>query len=246
MDINSYKLVFEADFSQDGPLSSEDWLINVGEKWANNEQQAYTDSPSNVYIKDGALHLVALKEKYGIRDYTSGRITTYGKHSWQYGYFEVKAKLPKGKGSWPAIWMLPDSIQEGVGWPLCGEIDICEHIGRMQDSIWFSLHSQRHNHTRKDTKQYTIIKEFKNVSEEFHTYGCEWTPDYIEYYIDGEAVCLFRKDDDKEDQSFESWPFDQPFHLILNIAVGGGLGGEIDEEALPYRMDIESVRVYQK
>lgn len=246
MNIQDYKLVFEVDMSKDGRLDEKDWTYDVGEKWANNEQQAYTDNLTNVRIEEGMLHINALKEEYGIRHYTSGRVTTYGKHSWQYGYFEIKAKLPLGKGSWPAIWMLPDSIHNGIKWPDCGEIDIMEHVGRMQDQILFSLHSGRHNHTRKDTIQYTKIEKIENVSTEFHTYGIEWTPDYIEYFVDGISTCVFRKDDDKEDQSFDSWPFDQPFHLILNIAVGGGLGGEIDDAALPYHMDIASVKVYQK
>ena len=121
-----------------------------------------------------------------------------------------------------------------------------EHIGRQQDKIWFSLHSGRHNHTRKDTKQYTIINEYENITTEFHTYGMEWTEDSIEFFVDGVSGCIFRKTDDAEDQTEYAWPFDQKFYLILNIAVGGGLGGEIDESALPYHMDVEYVRVYQK
>jgi len=241
-----YELVWEDKFDYEGRLKEEDWTYDVGERWANNEQQAYTDRLTNVYVKDGELHLVALKEKQGIREYTSGRVTTAGKHSWQYGYFEICAKLPKGRGSWPAIWMLPDSIRTGRRWPECGEIDIMEHIGRKENSIWFSLHSDRHNHTRKDTKQYTVIKEYENVCSEYHTYGMEWTKDYIEFFVDGESACVYRKSDDTEDQSEAAWPFDQPFYLILNIAVGGGLGGEIEDSALPYCMDFEHVRIYQR
>jgi beta-glucanase (GH16 family) len=241
-----YQLVWEDNFDYEGKLREEDWTYNVGERWANNEQQAYTDRLTNVYVKDGALHLVSLKEKQGIRDYTSGRVTTAGKHSWQYGYFEICAKLPTGRGSWPAIWMLPDSIGNGRHWPECGEIDIMEHIGRMEDKIWFSLHSDRHNHTRKDTKQYTVIKDYEKVCSEFHTYAIEWTEDAIEFFVDGESACIFRKSDDEEDQTQAAWPFDQPFHMILNIAVGGGLGGEIDESALPYHMEIKHVKIYQR
>lgn len=241
-----YKLVWEDNFDYEGTLREEDWKCEVGERWANNEQQAYTDRLTNVEVKNGILRLTSLKEQQGIREYTSGRVTTCGKHSWQYGYFEVRAKLPSGHGSWPAIWMLPDSIKQGVHWPKCGEIDIMEHIGRRQDKIWFSLHSERHNHTRQDTKQYTVIKDYENVSTEFHTYGMEWTKDSIEYFVDGEHACIFRRSDDTEDQTEVAWPFDQPFYLIMNIAVGGGLGGEIDEAALPYRMEVDYVRVYQK
>jgi len=241
-----YQLVWEENFEYEGALREADWNCAVGERWANNEQQAYTDRKTNVEVKDGRLHLRSLKEKQGIREYTSGRVNTYGKHSWQYGYFEIRAKLPKGFGSWPAIWMLPDSIHEGVPWPMCGEIDIMEHIGRKENKVWFSLHSERHNHTRKDTKQYTIIQDFENVCTEFHTYGMEWTEEYIDFYVDGERACGFRKDEDPEDRTEAAWPFDQPFYLILNIAVGGGLGGEIDEASLPYHMEVDYVRVYQK
>lgn len=246
MDLTNYTLVWEDNFEQHGGIDENKWTCEVGERWANNEQQAYTNHRSNVYVEDGKLHLVSLKEKQGIREYTSGRITTAGKQSWQYGYFEISAKLPSGFGSWPAIWMMPDSIRTGTPWPRCGEIDIMEHIGRKENKIWFSLHSERHNHTRKDTKQYTIINDYEAVCTAFHTYGMEWTPEYIEFFVDGESACIFRKSDDTEDQSPIAWPYDQPFFLIMNIAVGGGLGGEIDDAALPYRMDVDYVRVYQK
>ncbi len=241
-----YQLVWEDSFEYEGSLKQADWSCEVGERWANNEQQAYTDRQTNVCVKDGKLFLTARKEQQGIREYTSGRVTTAGKHSWQYGYFEIRAKLPSGHGSWPAIWMLPDSIKNGVRWPRCGEIDIMEHVGRMENKIWFSLHSERHNHTRKDTKQYTVIKDYEKVCTEFHTYGMEWTKDAIEFFVDGESACSYQKTDDTEDQSEAAWPFDQPFYLILNIAVGGGLGGEIDEASLPYQMEVDYVRVYQK
>ncbi len=227
-------------------VNAQDWSLEVGERWANNEQQAYTDSLDNVSVYGGQLHITAKKQTCGIRSYTSGRITTAGKHSWQYGYFEIRAKLPKGHGSWPAIWMMPDSCKHGNPWPHCGEIDIMEHIGRRENSIWFSLHSERHNHTRKDTKQYTTIREYQDVCSEFHTYGMEWTDGAIEFFVDGESACIYRKTDDAQDQTEAAWPYDQPFYLILNIAVGGGLGGEIHEEDLPYEMVVDYVRVYQK
>lgn len=240
-----YKLVWEDTF--DGTaLNRANWSCEVGEHWANNEEQAYTDSQNNVAVREGRLVLTARKEVCGIREYTSGRITTAGKHSWQYGYFEIRAKLPAGAGSWPAIWMLPDAIRQGKSWPGCGEIDIMEHVGRQENKIWFSLHSERHNHTRKDTKQYTTICEYDRVCSEFHTYGMEWTEDFIEFSVDGQSACRYRRTDDTEDQTAAAWPFDQPFYLIMNIAVGGGLGGKIDPSMLPCHMEIEYVRVYQK
>lgn len=242
-----YHLVWSDVFDYDGQPNPEKWICSVGNhQWANNELQAYTDNPQNVSVKDGRLTISAFKQKDGDRGYTSSRITTSGKQSWQYGYFEVRAKLPRGKGSWPAIWMLPDSIKNGTPWPECGEIDIVEHVGRKENVLLFSLHSQRHNHTRKDTAQYTTFLDYQNVCDEYHTYAIEWTSEYIEFYVDDTSVCKYSKTDDKEDQTEQSWPFDQPFYLILNIAVGGGLGGPVNNSSLPYIMDVEYVKVYQK
>lgn len=242
-----YRLVWSDEFDYEGEPDNTKWGYDIGNhQWANRELQAYTKRPGNVYVKDGKLTIKALKEKDGDREYTSARLVTYGKQSWQYGLFEFRAKLPKGKGSWPAIWMLADSIRNGVPWPRCGEIDILEHTGQHENRLFFSLHSERHNHTRKDTKQYTEIYYKEGVCEEFHDYHMEWTPDYIEYYVDGISVCRYNKADDTENQSESSWPFDQPFYLILNIAVGGTMGGEVDETSLPYVMEVEHVRVYQK
>lgn len=243
----AYHLVWSDEFLYEGAPDLDKWNYDLGNhQWANKELQAYTDRPDNVYVKDGKLTIRAIKEKDGEREYTSTRLTTYGKCSWQYGLFEFRVKLPKGKGSWPAVWMLPDSIKNGNKWPGCGEIDIIEHTGKKENELFFSLHSERHNHTRKDTKQYTVYKEFSGVCEEFHDYMMEWTPEYVEFYVDGKSVCRFNKSDDPEDQSVAAWPFDQPFYLIFNIAVGGTVGGEVDETALPYIMEVEYVRVYQK
>jgi beta-glucanase (GH16 family) len=142
--------------------------------------------------------------------------------------------------------MLADSIKNGVRWPNCGEIDIIEHSGKAEDQLFFSLHSEKHNHTRKDTKKYTVFQDYPGVTEEFHDYSMEWTPEYMEFYVDGKSACRFNKSDDEEDQTSAAWPFDQPFYLILNIAVGGSLGGEVIEAELPFIMEVEHVRVYQK
>ncbi len=242
-----YRLVWSDEFEYEGAPDPLRWNYDLGNhQWANQELQAYTDRPGNVSVKDGRLVIRALKEQDGERAYTSTRLTTYERQSWQYGLFEFRARLPKGKGSWPAIWMLPDSIRTGTPWPRCGEIDILEHIGRRLDQLFFSIHSEKHNHTRKDTKQYTVFRDFPGISDGFHDYHMEWTPDFFEFYVDGISACRFEKSDDPEDQTASAWPFDQPFYLILNIAVGGGLGGEVDEAALPFVMEVEHVRVYQK
>lgn len=244
--IRDYNLIWSDEFEYEGAPDETKWSYDVGNhRWANGELQAYTNRSSNVYVKDGKLIIKALKEKDGEREYTSTRLITYGKQSFTYGLFEFRVKLPKGKGSWPAIWMLSDAIKEGMPWPKCGEIDIIEHIGRRRDNLFFSLHSEKHNHTRKDTKQYTTFYDHNGVCDEFHDYVMEWTPEYFEFYVDGKSVCRYNKSDDNDD-SFERWPFDQPYYLIMNVAVGGGLGGDVYEEELPFVMEVEHVRVYQK
>lgn len=245
--MEGYRLVWQDEFDYEGAPDPAKWEYNLGNhQWANNELQAYTNSPKNVYVMDGKLHIKAIKEKDGEREYTSTRLVSHGKRSWQYGYFEFRVKLPKGNGSWPAVWMLSDAIVKGTPWPRCGEIDIIEHAGRKQDVLFVSLHSEKHNHTKKKEEHYTTFYEHKGVSEEFHIYAMEWTPEYIEFYVDGKSIARYNKSDDKEDQTELSWPFDQPFYLILNIAVGGNMGGEVDEESLPYHMEVDYVRVYQK
>lgn len=242
-----YHLVWNDEFDYEGTPDPRKWNFDLGNhQWANNELQAYTNRPDNVSVKDGKLVIKALKERDGDREYTSTRLVTSGIQSWQYGIFEFRIKFPKGKGSWPAIWLLSDSCRTGTPWPRCGEIDICEHTGSQEDRLLFSLHSQRHNHRRNDTKKYTNTYIQAGVCEEFHDYEMEWTPEFIEFYVDGKSVCRYNKMDDLEDQTEVSWPFDQSYYLIMNIAVGGSLGGEVDEAALPYIMEVEHVRVYQK
>ncbi len=132
-------------------------------------------------------------------------------------------------------------------WPNCGEIDMVEHLGRRPKSLLFSLHSARHNHQRSDTVPYTTVIDFDiDFSEDFHNYSMEWTPDYFEYFVDGVSYCRYNRTDDPEDQGYDSWPFDKPFHLIINTAVGGGLGGPVKDEDLPFEFEIEYVHVYQK
>lgn len=245
-DRKEYELVWEDDFTYEGAPDGTKWNYDLGNhQWANQELQAYTDRPGNVSVRGGKLVIRALKEQDGERQYTSTRLTTFGRQSWQYGYFEIRAKLPAGGGSWPALWFLPDDIHQGVRWPLCGEIDMLEHSGQHPGDVFYSLHSQKHNHSLRDGVQYTTTIHREDICEDFHIYGMEWTPEHVEYFLDGESVCLYRKADDAEDQTEKAWPYDKPYYLILNIAVGG-LGGPVAEEALPFVMEVDYVRVYQK
>ncbi len=242
-----YHLVWCDDFNYQGAPNPLKWNYDLGNhQWANRELQAYTDRPANVSVENGKLFIRAIKERDGERDYTSARLITHDRQSWQYGLFEFRVKLPTGRGSWPAVWMLPDSIKAGNPWPRCGEIDIIEHCGRWPNKLIFSLHSETHNHTRHDTQQCTKSLEYPGVMEGFHDYAMEWTQSYIEFYVDKKSVCRFDKAEYADGQTEAAWPFDQPFFLILNIAAGGTMGGEVDDRELPFIMEVEHVRVYQK
>ncbi len=280
MNLKDYHLVWSDEFDYEGAPDPEKWNFETGNfQWPNKELQAYSDRPANVFVKNNQLTICSLKEQDGEREYTSSKLVTRGKACWQYGYFDIRAKFPKGAGCWPAIWLMPyrkhKPVPAGVPvradgrpdfknfteedfkkfprpdikdrWPNCGEIDLVEYIGRKPDSLLFSLHSGRHNHQRHDTVPYTTVVDFpEGFFDEFHNYSMEWTPDYFEYFVDGVSYCRYNKTDDPIDQGYDSWPFDKPFYLIMNTAVGGGLGGPVDDCMLPYLFEIEYVRVYQK
>ena len=240
--MSTYRLVWSDEFDYEGRPDPTKWNYDIGgHGFGNREDQYYTDRIENAYVKDGMLHIRALKENYDTHRYTSARLTTYQRQSWQYGKFLIRAKLPKGNGTWPAIWMLGDSIKTGTRWPLCGEIDIMEHVGRDQDMIHFSLHSETYNHVKRTQK--TAYFRIPNVSDTFHEYGIEWDPTSIAFFVDGIQYAKFTKE---ATDTVKEWPFDQSFYLILNIAIGGTWGGEIDDSIFPQEMLIDYVRVYQK
>lgn len=235
--MKDYKLSFFDDF--DGKeLDCKYWNIVEQEHNYNNEDQYYTKD--NYYIENSNLVIVAKKEVKGSKLYTSCRINTQDKVSIQYGRIEVKAIIPLGKGTWPAIWMLGDNVKE-VGWPRCGEIDIMEHVGYNKGYINYWLHSGNRNHTvnaQKGGRSY-----LKNL-DQFHVYALEWGKDYLEIYIDDVRIFKINK---KADDTVNEWPFDQPFHLIINLAIGGIWGGSrgIDEEIFPSKMLIDYVKIYE-
>lgn len=232
------KLVFEEKFENDGPVNPAVWNHEVGPKWANNELQRYTDAVENCFVKNGILNLVAKIEAPG--KYVSARINTQGNKSWTYGRFIVKAKLPKGVGSWPAIWFLPEDIKLGVRWPLCGEIDLMEHTGRDPEVVFYSLHSKTYNH-RIGTEK-SVRSRINGSTDGFHDYEMIWTKESIIFKVDGVEQATFIKGDR---DTADEWPFDKSFFLILNIAVGGTFGGPVNEDDLPYVMQIRSIRVFQ-
>lgn len=242
-----WKLVWYDEFNYTGLPDSSKWVFEVGgDGWGNNEKQFYVaNSLENAFVKDGKLHIIALKKKKGKLKYTSAKLTTYKKKSIQYGRIDVMAKLPKGKGNWPAIWMLPESIQNNTEpWPLCGEIDIMEHVGKNPNMIHTSLHSELYNHVKNT--QVTYFEKVDDVFNKFHQYSIEWTKDYIRFYIDNKLFLESLKGQDGRVSTNEGWPFDKPYYLILNLAIGGNWGGEIDNTIFPNEMQIDYVRVYEK
>ncbi len=223
----------------DGMALSEDtWNFELGDGcpelcgWGNNEAQVYTRS--NHRLEDGKLIITARREGSG---YTSTRITTRDKMEFQYGRVEVRAKLPSGTGVWPAIWLLGSNIGE-VGWPRCGEIDIMEYVGKSPGEVHTSLHTPDSHGNTFNTRTTRI----EGLEDGFHLYALEWEPDRIEFFVDGRPVYRFAPEDRPE----EVWPFDQPFYLIVNLAIGGNFGGpEIDERIFPQEFVIDYIRIFK-
>lgn len=239
--MKEYQLVWSDEFDYEGKPDPEKWGYNLGEGcWGNDELQCYTDDLGTAWVKDGRLFISAVKTGEG---YRSARLSTYEKASWQYGKIEFRAKLPRGAGSWPALWMLPDDILQGVDWPLCGEIDVMEHVGKDENMIHVSLHSELYNHILHT--QRTHFEPLEKVTEQFHTYGLEWTEEDIVFFYDGRPVARFIKGENGTDTSEHGWPFDKPYHIIMNVAVGGFWGGPVDGACLPFTMEVDYVRVYQ-
>jgi beta-glucanase (GH16 family) len=242
-----YQLIWFDEFNIDGLPDTTKWNYAFGGGgYGNNEKQFYLEkSIENSFIKDGKLHITALKKEYQNAQYTSARLTTYEKFSLQYGKIEVRAKLPEGKGTWPAIWMLPESLRKKEEiWPLCGEIDIMEHVGKDPNMVHTTLHSQLYNHTLNT--QISHSEQLSDVFETYHLYGIEWSSDSIKFFIDNKLFYEAFKGQGGKETSNEGWPFDKPYFLILNLAIGGNWGGEIDNAIFPAEMQIDYVRIYQK
>ena len=232
-------LVFSDEFDYQGEPNPEHWNYETGGGgWGNNELQTYTDSRDNSYVTNGTLKIHARKSLTGV--WTSARMVTSGKVSWKYGKFEIRAKLPHGVGTWPAIWMMPQNSVYGT-WPKSGEIDIMEHVGYDPGIVHGSVHTEAFNH--KDGTQKSGSVEVPDAQVQFHVYGIEWTPDEIKWFVDGEQYYSFSN----LQISYKEWPFDQPFFLILNIAIGGDWGGAqgIDPNLEEAIMEVDYVRVYK-
>ncbi|MDN3647230.1 glycoside hydrolase family 16 protein [Pontixanthobacter aestiaquae] len=246
-----YELVFADEFDSGSMPDPEKWGYDTHRNtvgWYNNELQYYASArPENVRLENGNLVLEARKEvldrgafpDWGEQEYTSTRLFTQGKAAWTYGFYEIRAKLPCGRGTWPAIWMLPEDPD--VVWPNGGEIDIMEHVGFEPGVIHNSVHTKAFNWGRGT--QRTASFRADSVCGQFHRYQLLWTPKILLFGFDDQPKFLF----EKKSSGNARWPFDKNMHLLLNIAIGGDWGGRkgIDNDALPARMEIDHVRVYQ-
>lgn len=242
-----YSLVWQDEFNDarlaDGkpalPKTSDWWYETGSHGWGNHEIQNYiagfSGTDTCAVVSDGILKIIAKKKG---NEVLSTRMNT--KQNWTYGYFEARLKLPKGKGTWPAFWMMPEN---STSWPGDGEIDIMEEVGYDPNVVLSTIHCNAYNHVKGTQKSGN--KFVSTAQSDFHVYALEWTEDFIKGYVDGE--CYFTFNNDKTGNK-DTWPFNTPFYLKLNLAWGGDWGGAqgIDESALPATYEIDYVRVYQK
>lgn len=238
------ELVWSDEFDRAGLPDTALWRYDVGgHGWGNQELQHYTSSRAeNARVQDGHLIIEARREPWGGNEYTSARLLS--RQEWTYGRFEVRARLPSGRGTWPAIWMLPDLPRYG-GWPRGGEIDIMEHVGHDPDVVHSSVHTQAYHHSIGTQRTGTIV--VPDARSAFHVYAVEWTPESIRTWVDDEHYFTFRNERLENPAADERhWPFDHPFHFVLNIAVGGTWGGQegVDPAIWPQRLVIDYARVY--
>ena len=231
-------LVWADEFNEDGAPCDNNWFHEIippdNGGWYNREQQFYTDSRSNSIVEDGVLKIIAKKEKFNGKEYTSARMTTQDLFEFQYGKVEISAKLPQGQGTWPALWFLGANI-DLVSWPRCGEMDLMEHGNKEPGLVSSAVHFADENGVPDYTTGRQLIA---NEATEFHLYTMEWTATAVKFFVDGtqhhEMVI-----------SGES-PFNRFFFIIINVAMGGNFtGNSIDPNFVSSSMDIDYIRVYQ-
>ena len=259
-DTSNFKLKWADEFDVDGKPDPARWNSkNWRAKRVNREDQAYTDRAKNARIKDGKLIIEAHKEDYLGAKYTSARLTSEGHGDLLYGRVEVRAKIPTGGGSWPAIWMYPTDrwrysggcdAKVGdpkpgkcVSWPNSGEIDIMEHVGNGLGTVHGTVHNKAYYWVNGKQRKGAVIID--NIGEGFYTYAMNWTPDRIDIFVDDTLYFTYIRE---EDADWRAWPFDHPFHVILNLAIGGSWGraaGGIDDRKFPQRLEIDYVRAYE-
>jgi beta-glucanase (GH16 family) len=226
-------LVWSDEFNSNGAPNSSNWTYDLGAGgWGNNEAQTYTKDAANVTVQGGFLKITAKSDGNG--GYTSARLKSQGLQSFKYGRVDVRAKLPASQGTWPAIWMLGDSFST-VGWPHCGEIDIMEQTGWDKETTLGTLHW--YNTAGSNNASYGTTTTVANSTSEFHIYSLEWNENTLKIYVDEVEFFVMNND--------AALPFNDKFFIILNVAMGGSLGGNIPNDFSQSSMEIDYVRVYQ-
>ena len=229
------KLLWADEFNIPGSPDPLKWGFDTGTGsggWGNNELEYYTNRPANVVISNGTLKIIAIKESYGGSQYTSARILTNNLFSFDYGKIEVRARLPASTGTWPAIWMLGNNLPT-AGWPACGEIDIMEQSGNQKSTIYGTLHYPTEANPYGDGA--TITNTTANT--DFHIYTALWTPSSIQLSVDSTVYYTHENN--------PRLPFNQPFFIVLNLAMGGNFGKTVDPNFATDQMEVDYVRVYQ-
>ncbi|MCL4132631.1 UNVERIFIED_CONTAM: hypothetical protein GTU68_015275 [Idotea baltica] len=236
-------LIWSDEFDTDGAPDSAKWGYDLGAGgWGNGEVQTYTNDAENVIVDGGFLKINAIKND---NDYSSARLKSQGLFGFTYGRVEVRAKLPASAGTWPAIWMLGDSFST-VGWPQCGEIDIMEQTGANKNTTlgtfhWFDSGTNAQASYGESTTVGTSTTDF-------HNYSLEWTSDKVTVLVDNVPFVSMDNNNtfSPENKTKEIWPFNQPFYLLINLAIGGGFGGpEVDDSIFPQEFVIDYVKVYK-
>lgn len=239
--VTKTQLIMSEEFDVNGAPNPNLWGYNIGtgtNGWGNNELEYYTDRPENVVVENGMLKITAINELYMGSSYTSARILTKGKFEQKYGRIEARIKLPWGKGLWPAFWML-GANSDSVTWPQCGEIDIMEYLGNNPTTVFGTVHGPGYSAGSAITKNFSLTND--RFDTDFHVFGIEWDKDYINYYVDDVLYNQITPDDVTGE-----WVFNQPFYIILNMAVGGNYPGSPNSETdFPQTMLVDYVRVYQ-
>lgn len=246
-------LVMADEFNIDGEPDSSLWTYDIGDGtnqglpsgWGNNELQYYTDRSENVTVENGYLLITAKEESFQGSSYTSARIKTQGLFEQAYGRFEARIKVPYGKGYWPAFWLLGNDCDVNI-WPACGEIDIMEFVGDQPTKVFGSAHGPGYSAGESISKDFVL--ENSRFDTEFHVFGIEWSPDYINYYVDDVLYQQITRETIAEETDGQGeWVFDGPFYIILNVAIGGNLPGSPSSETVfPQTMLVDYVRVYQE
>ncbi|TRX42262.1 family 16 glycosylhydrolase [Flavobacterium restrictum] len=225
-------LVWSDEFNVDGAPDNSKWTFQIWDPGhVNNELQSYTNRPQNTIVEGGVLKIKAVREKYGNGDFTSGRIESNGKFDFTYGKVVIRAKIPTGVGTWPAVWMLGSNIGT-VGWPACGEVDILESVGKELHVNHSSLHSPGRSGNTPDTGTINVPTD----NTEFHIYTANWTATAIKFYVDDVLYYTF--------QNSEKFPFNKKFYLIVNFAMGGSWGGDVDPNFSSSTLEVDYIRVY--